>query len=126
MLALLRDRAQTLGQIPALLAPILADTVKFDPAALAKLASRTDLDAVRDALIGKLEDLPEWNAEAIKEALHEAADALDAKMGAIMLPCRVAITGDTSGPDLAPTLEIIGRETVLRRLREFSLPVSAA
>ncbi|MCP5541267.1 MAG: glutamate--tRNA ligase [Akkermansiaceae bacterium] len=126
VLALLRDRAQTLGQIPALLAPILADTVKFDPAALAKLASRTDLDAVRDALIGKLEALPEWNAEAIKEALHEAAGALDAKMGAIMLPCRVAITGDTSGPDLAPTLEIIGRETVLQRLREFSLPVSAA
>jgi glutamyl/glutaminyl-tRNA synthetase len=40
-------------------------------------------------------------------------------MGALMLPCRVGVMGSTSGADLIPVLELIGKEGVLKRLDIF-------
>jgi glutamyl/glutaminyl-tRNA synthetase len=34
-----------------------------------------------------------------------------------MPPIRIAVSGQPSGPDLAPTLAILGKDTVLARIR---------
>ena len=35
------------------------------------------------------------------------------------MPIRVAVTGQTHGPELPHTIELIGRETAVRRLKSI-------
>lgn len=58
-----------------------------------------------------------WEAEALKTALEETGAELGLKLGKAQAPVRVAITGRTVGLPLFESLELLGRERVLRRLR---------
>jgi glutamyl-tRNA synthetase len=118
-LALSRERVQTLTEIPGIVGTIFTDTVSYDEASLAKVKERPDLPQVVSALAGAFEDATDWSPEGIKAAVASAAEAMGAKMGALMLPCRVATTGSTAGADLVPVLALLGKAETVRRLRAF-------
>jgi len=48
--------------------------------------------------------------------LKATAAALGVKVGALVHPTRLAITGSNAGPSLYHLLEILGKEKVLARL----------
>ena len=56
-------------------------------------------------------------AENIRHILAETMEAAGIKMGKIMQALRLAVTGSGTGPDLMVTMEILGKEEVVRRLR---------
>ncbi|MFW6641353.1 glutamate--tRNA ligase [Nocardiopsis algeriensis] len=58
----------------------------------------------------------EWNAEALKAATEEAGASLGLKLGKAQAPVRVAVTGRTVGLPLFESLELLGRERVLKRV----------
>ncbi len=118
-LGLARERVQTLAELPGIIGTIFADAATYDEAAVAKVKERADLPQTITALETAFAATDEWTAEGIKAAVQSAAEGLGSKMGALMLPCRVATTGSASGADLAPMLALLGKEAVLRRLREF-------
>ena len=61
---------------------------------------------------------PGWSAGAIEEALKAALlDGLQLKPRKAFGPIRVAVTGSTVSPPLFESLELLGRERSLRRLR---------
>ena len=69
-------------------------------------AARTALDAVE-----------EWTTESIESALRAALiDDLGLKPRVAFGPVRVAVTGSRVSPPLFESLELLGRETTLRRL----------
>jgi glutamyl-tRNA synthetase len=73
---------------------------------------------VLDASITALDGVPEWTAPAIEEALKGALiDGLGLKPRKAFAPVRVAATGRTVSPPLYESLELLGRERSLRRLR---------
>lgn len=118
-LALAKDRVVTLAEIPAIIGTIFETAVTYDVASLAKIREREDLTAVVAALASHLGDATTWTVEGIKAAIGEAASGLGLKMGALMLPCRVVVTGSTAGADLVPMMELIGQAEVVRRLGAF-------
>ncbi|WP_152523047.1 glutamate--tRNA ligase [Nocardiopsis potens] len=59
----------------------------------------------------------EWEAEALKAALEEIGTAQGLKLGKAQAPVRVAVTGRTVGLPLFESLELLGRERTVRRLR---------
>jgi glutamyl-tRNA synthetase len=64
------------------------------------------------------EAVADWRAEELKAAFERAAEANGfAKPGKAQAPVRVAITGRTVGPPLFESLEFLGRDETLRRLR---------
>jgi len=71
----------------------------------------------------RLEALPEWQREAIHEALQGVAAELGIGFGKVGQPVRVAVTGGTVSPPIDVTLAVIGRKRVLRRLR-FALQIA--
>ncbi len=81
---------------------------------LAKPGTLDQLEAVAAAL--ESHDGP-WSADAIKAVVQQTADALGVKIGALLFPLRVAVTGAGHGADLMPALELLGRETVVGRVR---------
>jgi glutamyl-tRNA synthetase len=79
---------------------------------------RSEAVAVLDAVASALEGVAEWTTPAIEEALKNALiDGLELKPRKAFGPIRVAVTGATISPPLFESLELLGRDRSLRRLR---------
>jgi glutamyl-tRNA synthetase len=61
--------------------------------------------------------LNEFNAEIAKATLEKVTASLNIGTGKILQALRVSITGQGSGPDLMLTMEIIGREETVNRIK---------
>lgn len=70
------------------------------------------ITAFKNALAGEAS----INAASAKSVLESAAASVNIGVGKIMQALRVAITGNGSGPDLMITMEIIGKDAVIKRL----------
>jgi glutamyl-tRNA synthetase len=58
-----------------------------------------------------------FTAEAIEEALRELADRLGQKPRQAFQPIRIAVTGSKVSPGLFESIELLGREETLARIR---------
>ena len=67
-------------------------------------------------LVPKLRALPEWTAPAVSATLKETVKALGVKPPQVMMPFRVALTGQSQTPDIAAIASALHREVVLDRL----------
>jgi glutamyl-tRNA synthetase len=97
-----------LGEYPAY-AGFLFQAVSPDPSLLEPevLAEAGDVLAALD----------EWTAPAIESALRALADERGLKPARAFQPIRVATTGSNVSPGLFESLELLGREETLARLR---------
>ena len=62
--------------------------------------------------------MAEFSHSALESALREAAATLKVKTGQMFLPIRVAVCGRKTAPPLFETLEVLGRETSLKRIEQ--------
>ena len=72
-----------------------------------------------EAYVEKIEDLDEdeFKAKKLKDKIKEVIEAHDVGFGPLMMPLRVAVSGMGYGPDLTPTIELLGKETTIRRIK---------
>jgi glutamyl-tRNA synthetase len=90
----------------------------IEPDALAKAGP--DAPAVVSAALAALEQLPEWTTDGIQSALREAlVDGLGIKPKFAFGPVRLAVTGSNVSPPLFESMELLGRESSLARLRKL-------
>jgi len=76
------------------------------------------LDArILEAAVSALEPVDPWTAAEIERALKRLCDELEEKPRTVYLPIRVAATGSRVSPGLYESLELLGKETALSRLR---------
>lgn len=68
--------------------------------------------------IDKIEvlDEDEFEAKILKDKIKEVINAHDVGFGKLMMPLRVAVSGMGHGPDLTPTLELLGKERTIDRI----------
>lgn len=79
---------------------------------------KADAVGVLDAALAALEAAPSWTTADIEAALKTALiDGLELKPRKAFGPLRVAATGATVSPPLFESLELLGRERSLQRLR---------
>jgi glutamyl-tRNA synthetase len=79
---------------------------------------------ILEAAAHTIESVEPFTAEAIEHALRELADRLGQKPRQAFQPIRIAITGSKVSPGLFESIELLGREETLARLR--SATVAAA
>ncbi|GAA3510470.1 glutamate--tRNA ligase [Actinocatenispora rupis] len=114
---LIQERVQTLGQAPDMLGFLFVEDLVPDPDAAAK-ALGPDAAPVLDAALAAVEPLPDWTAPALEDALKTAlVDGLGLKPRKAFAPVRVAVTGRTVSPPLYESMELLGRDRSLARLR---------
>jgi glutamyl-tRNA synthetase len=93
------------------------DAYELDPKAAAKELG-PDSVPVLDAAITALDGLTDWTTPAIEDALKVALlEGLELKPRKAFGPIRVAATGATISPPLFESLELLGRDRSLQRLR---------
>ncbi|MEW2377508.1 glutamate--tRNA ligase [Micromonospora sp. NPDC047812] len=88
----------------------------IDEAAWAKAMKEGSAELL-DAATAAFEALESWDAETLKSTLEAVGAERGLKLGKAQAPVRVAVTGRTVGLPLFESLEVLGRERVLSRLR---------
>ncbi|MDQ1746669.1 MAG: glutamyl-tRNA synthetase [Frankiaceae bacterium] len=114
---LVQERMQVLREAREMLGFLLVDDVVVEEAAAAKFLGEEQRPVVSAALAA-LSAVGEWTAPVIESALRAAlVDGLGLKPKHAFGPVRVAVTGRTVSPPLFESMELLGRERSLRRLR---------
>jgi glutamyl-tRNA synthetase len=110
---LVQEKIARLAEFPGFAGFLFGD-VEPDPVDLDGGAPM--LAATEEALV----TLEPFKAGAIEAALRETADGLGLKPRQAFQPVRVAVTGSKVSPGLFESIELLGRETTLSRLRAAS------
>ncbi|ANI39208.1 glutamate--tRNA ligase [Mycolicibacterium vaccae] len=115
--ALVQTRIVVLGDAWGLLKFLDDGSFALDERSAAKELKAEAVPAL-DAALEALEGLASWDAAAIEEALKAALiERLELKPRKAFGPVRVAVTGSTVSPPLYESLELLGRDRSLARLR---------
>ena len=116
---LIRERIKLLGEVLTAADFFFVDTLPpYDPAELipqkgdAAMAKR-----VLETALVVLADV-EFRHDPLDHALRAAAQQLGVKAGQMFQPIRVAVCGRKNAPPLFETLEVLGKEKTLGRVRQ--------
>lgn len=91
------------------------DPVSFDQAARAK--NWTPETAPRlQAFATRCQDMQQFDAQSIEKELRAEAEKQQISASRIIHPLRLAVSGVSVGPSLFHLLELLGKETVIRRI----------
>ena len=94
------------------------DDYEYDEKAVEKKLAKPEVFQTLEKIAGILEGLEKFDAETVNTALHNFVEQGGLKFGDVMPPLRIAVSGQQSGPDLAPVLAILGKDNVLARIRK--------
>jgi glutamyl-tRNA synthetase len=110
-----KERMRTLAESVHLLRFLFTDDISPDEKAAKVIGGAPEgyLKAVADTL----ESVQPWAAEPIKGALDACAEAAGLNRTKGFQPVRAAVTGSTVSPPLPESLELLGRERTIARLR---------
>ena len=112
-----RGKIKTFSELPAYAGFYFRDAVEYDAEAAKKSfvpENKPRLEKLRDAF-AKLDSFTAANLEA---ALKETAKEFGVKVGVLVHPTRLALTGKTAGPSLYHLLEVLGWEKTLARIEK--------
>jgi glutamyl-tRNA synthetase len=116
---LVQERSVVLSDAARMLRFLFVPEEGFAPEADAAAKNLgADAAPVLEAALTGLDALPEWSTEHIEGALKAAlVDGLGLKPRKAFVPVRVAVSGRTVSPPLYESMELLGRERSLARLR---------
>ena len=112
-----KGKFRTFNELPAYAGFYFTDTITIDAEAAQKdfvPENKPRLEKLRDAFNAA----PAFNSESLEAALKETAKTLGVKAGVLVHPCRLAVTGKTSGPSLYHLLQVLGKERVMARIEK--------
>jgi glutamyl-tRNA synthetase len=107
--AIVQEKIGRLDEFPSF-ARFLFEDVRPDPALLD--------ERILGAAEGALARVEPWTAAEIEVALKALCEDLGEKPRTVYLPIRVAVTGSRVSPGLYESLELVGKDESLRRIRE--------
>jgi glutamyl-tRNA synthetase len=122
---LAQERITVLSEAVGMLGFLFVADEAFEPDVEAAAKNlNAEAAPVLAAAVDALEPVERWEADAIKDALETALVAgLGLKPRLAFAPLRVAVTGRTVSPPLFESLELLGRERSLARLRSAAAGV---
>ncbi len=110
-----KGKFKIFSELPAYGGFYFRETFDFNPEGAAKHfvpENKPRLLALRDAFAA----LEDFDAATLEATLKATAAQLTIKVGALVHPTRLAVTGSNAGPSLYHLLEILGKEEVFARL----------
>jgi len=116
VVALIQERCKTLVDVVEQSRFYFAPVSEYDAAAMKKWVKPVS-PSLLTALIAKLEALPQWQADSINNAVQEVVSENEVGFAKVAQPVRIAVTGSTVSPSIDATLELLGKEVSLSRLK---------
>ena len=113
---LIQERAKLLTDIPAQVRFLFAD-ISVDAGSWQKVMTKPDAAGAVGRGLEALSALEAWDAVSIEAACRGVVADLEIGAGKVFQPLRVAVTGSSVSPPLFESMEALGRDHTLARLR---------
>lgn len=121
---LVQERCRTFDEIPELVDWLFLADPPEDPQSWDKEMVKAHAPVVLDSVIAAAEAAGEWTAEAVRGLVEQAAHDAglvgaegNPQLAKAQAPVRVAALGRSKGLPLFESLELLGRDETVRRLR---------
>lgn len=116
---IIKERLPTLDEVVPMAGFFFKENIEYDPADLvAKGLEKAQCRELLAKMLATLESLPGIEKEHTEEPLRQLVEASGFGAGQVFGILRVAVTGQRVSPPLFESMEIIGSETVLNRIRK--------
>ncbi len=114
-LAIVKPKVKHLSDVPDWIGFLFTEDFAFDPASVEKsLRKEGALERLKQ-LGEAFSTVTEWTHPNIEARLKELAASLGVKVGELVHPARVAVSGRSVGPGLYEMMEVLGKDRVLSR-----------
>ncbi|GAT33709.1 glutamyl-tRNA synthetase [Terrimicrobium sacchariphilum] len=114
-LAIVKPKVKHLSDVPDWIGFLFTEDFAFDPASVEKsLRKEGALERLKQ-LGEAFSTVTEWTHPNIEAKLKELAASLGVKVGELVHPARVAVSGRSVGPGLYEMMEVLGKDRVLSR-----------
>lgn len=118
LVALYQEQMSYGAEIVSLSELFFKEEISYDETGKAILSEEQVPEVLR-AFLQELEDLEPFEAAEIKAAIKRVQKATGQKGKKLFMPIRVAVTGQEHGPELPNTIELLGKETVKKRIHNI-------
>jgi glutamyl-tRNA synthetase len=98
--------------------PFASENYDYEPEGTKKIFGDPAAQENLQALAERFKALDQFTTASTEQALKDLAADRSIKVGALVHPCRFAITGRQIGPSLYHMLEIMGKDRVLARIEK--------
>jgi glutamyl-tRNA synthetase len=116
VLEALGDRLKVFADILKLGRFFFTDLLTYERDAVKKRLRKDGVAEMLSELNALLADVEPYDAATLEKAVHDYAERSGRKMGDVVNPLRVAVTGQGVGPGLYDCLLILGRKTCRERI----------
>lgn len=119
---LMKERITLLPDFADFAGYFFRDPETFDEKGVKKYWNEEAAKAM-NVLADRLQSASPFAQKAIEEILRTLAEELNVGAGKLIHPARLALSGKVVGPGLFEMMELLGKETVVRRLRNADLAI---
>lgn len=118
IILLLRERSKTLVEMLENSRFFYQPVSQYDAKAIKKHI-KEGTSQILASVLEKLSQLDEWYAADIHHVIQEVVNQQGAGFPKVAQPLRIAVTGSTTSPSIDTTLDLLGREKTLDRIRKL-------
>lgn len=118
VLTLIQDRMKRLNEFGQL-SDFFFVKPKVDPDLLLAGQKKEEVKTRLAAALEALKGVSDWRDEKLEKLTRQVAADLNLEASHLFMTMRVALTGKTATPPLFETMEVLGQETVLSRLKKL-------
>lgn len=116
VLSEMQSRVKLVSEVVEMSRYFFTDDFAYDEKAVAKFLLKDQAADILSFLRSKFAEVDSLAEASLAPAFEAAMAEFDLKLGKVIPPLRVALTGTNVSPGIYEVLEILGKETVLRRI----------
>jgi glutamyl-tRNA synthetase len=116
VLEIIKEKIKLFKDVPDWIGYFFTEEFALDPEAVAKTLNKPGAIDRLSRLRRKYAELDDWTAMGLETALKELGVEIGCKVGELVHPTRVAVSGRSIGPSLYHMLEVMGKPRVLQRI----------
>ena len=113
---LLKVRAKSLIEFVNQSEYFFNDPVAYDEKGLKKAWKDGSVNTLISNFVESLMTLPAWRKEELESTFRAYVSEKELGLGKIIMPVRLAVCGTLNGPSIFDIMELVGKETCIRRL----------
>ncbi len=118
MIGLAQKRIKKLSEVAQTIEIFFQEEVHYEEAAVEKVLKKEDVSKILGESSKIMNDIEVWNHEVIERDLRTLQKELDLKPRIVFQTIRVATTGQMVSLPLFETLELLGKDEIMKRLEQ--------
>jgi glutamyl-tRNA synthetase len=116
VLEIVKEKVKLFKDIPDWIGYFFTEEFPFDPEAVEKTLKKPGALDRLNQLRDKYAQVEDWSATNLETTLKQLGVEIGVKIGELVHPARVAVSGRSIGPSLYDMLEVMGKTRVLQRM----------